>query len=114
VAAQQRKEFREKTTHTFPPRRSDGNAVSGLEELSLRDGVVHLRFEDSEKAILAYLLSGLWAPQNRFRVLAEGTALWGHGRQSLVATGSTSDSESRQRRVAKDRRAGGLPAPRRD
>jgi len=64
--------------HTFPSRSSDGNPVSGIEKLSLRDGVVYLGFKDSEEAVLAYLLSGLWTPQKRFRILAEGTALRRH------------------------------------
>jgi hypothetical protein len=73
---------RERVQHTFPSRRSDGNAVSWLKKLSLGNGVVHLRFEDPEEAVLAYLLSGLWTPQNGFRVLAEGTALRCHDRKS--------------------------------
>ena len=73
--------------HTFPSRRPDGNTVSGLEKLSLGDGVVHLCFEDPEEAVLAYLLPCLWTPQNRLRVLAEGTALRCHPQQQLRAEG---------------------------
>ena len=49
-------------SNTFAPRRSDCNAVSGLEKLSLGDGIVDLRFEDLEEADLAYLLPGLLPP----------------------------------------------------
>jgi hypothetical protein len=49
-------------SNTFAPRRSDSNAVSRLEKLSLGDGVVDLRFEDVEEADLAYLLPGLLPP----------------------------------------------------
>src|ERR1700730_3920436 len=68
----------EEEKDTFPSRRADSDAVSGLEELGLSDGVMHLRFEDLEEAALAYLLPGLWAPQYCLCVLAEGAALWGH------------------------------------
>lgn len=49
-------------SNTFAPRRSDSNAVSGLEKLSLGDGIVDLSFEDVEEADLAYLLPGLLTP----------------------------------------------------
>src|SRR5712671_6817703 len=65
----------ERIGNTFPPRRSDGNPVSGLEKLGLGDGIVHLGFKDPEEAVLAYLLPSLRAPQDCFRILAEGTAL---------------------------------------
>jgi hypothetical protein len=64
--------------NTFASRRSDGDAVAGLEELSLRDGVVHLHLKDPEEAVFAYLLSGLWASEDCFRVVAEGTVLGCH------------------------------------
>ena len=76
---------RVRARHTFPSRCSNGNTVSGLEKLRLRDGVVHLRFKDPEEAVLAYLLSGLWTPQDRFRVLAEGTALGCHDQRTSAA-----------------------------
>jgi hypothetical protein len=66
-------------SNTFAPRCSDCNAVSGLEKLSLGDGVVDLRFEDLEEAVLAYLLPGLLPPQYCFCILAEATALGCHG-----------------------------------
>jgi len=49
-------------SNTFATRRSDCNAVSGLEKLRLGDGVVDLRFEDLEEAVLAYLLPSLLPP----------------------------------------------------
>lgn len=78
--------------YTFPSRSSDCNPVSGLEKLSLRDGVVYLGFKDPKETVLAYLLPGLWTPQNGFRVLAEGAALRRHRRW----TGSTSESKLSQ------------------
>jgi len=57
-----RKRLKNEESNTFATRRSDCNAVSGLEKLSLGDGVVDLRFEDFEEAVLAYLLPGLLPP----------------------------------------------------
>lgn len=73
---------------TFPPRRSDSDAVSGLEKMRPGDGVVHLRLEDLEETVLAYLLPGLGTPQNRFGILAEYTALWSHGMGGDLETAS--------------------------
>jgi hypothetical protein len=69
---------------TFPSGRSDCHAISGLEKLGVGNGVVNLRFEDCEEALLAYLLPSLRAPQDCLRILAEGTALWCHGRESVT------------------------------
>lgn len=53
---------------------------------------MYLGFKDPEETVPAYLLSGLWTPQNGFRVLAEGAALRRHRRW----TGSTSEGKLSQ------------------
>ena len=46
--------------HTLSSRCADCNAITRLEQIGLTDGIMHLGFEDVEKAITANLLACFW------------------------------------------------------
>ena len=75
---------------TFTTRSTDSYTISRFEQLSFRDSIVHLGFEDIEETFLAYLLPSLWPFQDGSSIVTKSTVSRGHDEgKKMTALGRT-------------------------